>query len=773
MTTRAALPAILSVFVLGAILATAGAARAQPPLIDTRSAGASTTVDRERLENVPKARDPWSVLGTSPGVVPGDAGRPSAGTTGDALYTVDGIRIGDPAVDGAGLPSLSAIEEVQVQTGGATAQYGSDAGGVIQVVTKSGRNTWQGSGRFVLDGDGSSGLGAVQDPSFQIEIAQDAAGGYCLNGFQVMSAGQPVANGDGPIHFGFDQPFTIGVTSGSGTSYGAGDGSLNLSQIPGCAGQPFGLTFIDTPAPYTPPDPTHLFLGQNGSYLVDMGRIGASYGIPDRARTNAYALADDHIFRSGFYLAGKVDYMNGAFQSAPQAGAVGGRGEQAAAPSGVFLYGIDPGGIDRDWSIGSQLTYDSKAIRTGDPPVQLPDINGDGLPDSVFLPLAQLTPIGQNAIGGGFRAGAIGSGGGTLAADPTWASAAGDAGVRGTLENFFSAYQVGEFTITRKPDQPTPGDARVPADIGGPIVKDRLWIFGSYGTPGQEPEEDDGPALFSESFYESRPDYSLFRDGSFTEESVQRAPAGRGVQGIGLEVDGQPYVEQRGQLGGDRYAPGGAVLGGTDASRDSGLRSLATALDAPILYVVADGGPTGDVFRVEVVQPEGGPVEIHGLVAVEPVAATAEDRARFERELAELPGERYVRRAAGYCLEMDALAPPPGTVYRVAPPEKQAAFAPMRRALDAARRLRDAGALHPDSDPLDYYHSIRQWAVWSIEKGYDREGFLNGFVARMEQNFRDAGRAWSPDVAAAVRSFGEGRWTDIAAILEAADAPSP
>jgi hypothetical protein len=112
-------------------------------------------------------------------------------------------------------------------------------------------------------------------------------------------------------------------------------------------------------------------------------------------------------------------------------------------------------------------------------------------------------------------------------------------------------------------------------------------------------------------------------------------------------------------------------------------------------------------------------------------------------------------------------------VYRVAPAEKQAAFAPMRRALDAARRLRDAGALHPDSDPTDYYHAIRQWAVWSIEKGYDREGFLNGFVARMEQNFRDAGRAWSPDVAAAVRTFGEGRWTDIAAILEAADAPSP
>ncbi len=93
----------------------------------------------------------------------------------------------------------------------------------------------------------------------------------------------------------------------------------------------------------------------------------------------------------------------------------------------------------------------------------------------------------------------------------------------------------------------------------------------------------------------------------------------------------------------------------------------------------------------------------------------------------------------------------------------------MRRALDAARRLRDAGALHPDSDPDDYYHSIRQWAVWTVEKGFDREGFLDAFVERTEENFRDAGQPWSADVAAAVRSYGEGRWTDIRAILDEAE----
>jgi hypothetical protein len=126
--------------------------------------------------------------------------------------------------------------------------------------------------------------------------------------------------------------------------------------------------------------------------------------------------------------------------------------------------------------------------------------------------------------------------------------------------------------------------------------------------------------------------------------------------------------------------------------------------------------------------------------------------------------------AAGYCLNQELLAPPAGTVYRVAPAAKQAAFEPMRRALDVARRLRDAGQLHPDSDPGDYYHSIRQWAVWTIEAGYDRAGFLDAFVQRTEKNFREAGQPWSGDVAAAVRSYGEGRWSDIRAILDAAEA---
>jgi len=62
------------------------------------------------------------------------------------------------------------------------------------------------------------------------------------------------------------------------------------------------------------------------------------------------------------------------------------------------------------------------------------------------------------------------------------------------------------------------------------------------------------------------------------------------------------------------------------------------------------------------------------------------------------------------------------------------------------------------------------YAKTEVKRAYDREGFLNAFVERMEKNFRDAGQPWSTDVAAAVRSYGEGRWTDIRAILDTAEA---
>jgi hypothetical protein len=787
-------------------------AQGDSPLIDTRSAPTSSTVSTEQLQNIPTARDPWTALGSVPGVQTGAPLRPSATTTtGDALITIDGIVIGDAAALGNSgtYTTFDAIEEVQVKTGGSSAEYGQSAGGVINVVTKSGTIEWEGTGRFLTDDDDPYGLRSRPDPRVLIDILEGSSGEYCLNGVQLVGGGNALAGGaGGPIQFAFDTPITIGVGSGSGTTFGAGaSGNLNLAQIPGCAGQPSGMSFVDALYPVTPPTPTHLAFGQNGVFAVDMGRVGSNYGFGDARGTNSSALEDTHIFNSSFYLTGMASYVNGGFQLAPQTG--GGQSGQAAGhPQGLFLYGVDASGLSDDWAPRVGVSWDRYSVRLGDAPPTLPDADGDGKPDTYFISLATLTPGCQNAVGGAFKAGGNGIGGGTLQSDAQAAKpdcAFLQDGVR--MGDYFSVNMGVRYdpqeAIRYDPEKAVDGGAAAMSlfespvlgqeprvsgafrddwsltnRIGGPLVKDRLWFFGTYSPADAEEEKD--PPLFSRSFYERAPNYAqLFPSGFLTEDAIQDAPGGRGVQGIGLEIESQK-MEPGGvpmENGHAPSAPGGAAPEDTGRNEAGGPDpwpgTMPEELESPLLYVVAQGGPTGEVFQVRIVQPESGPVEIDGLVAVEPVAATAEDRARFERELERMPGQRYVTTAAGYCLEMDALAPPAGTVYRVAPAVKQAAFAPMRRALDAARRLRDAGALHPDSDPDDYYHSIRQWAVWSVEKGYDREGYLDGFVERMEKNFREAGRPWSGDVAAAVRSFGEGRWTDIAAILEAANAPSP
>ncbi|HET6618133.1 MAG TPA: TonB-dependent receptor [Gemmatimonadota bacterium] len=777
---------VLLLLISLSVLAFPSTARAQgDPLIDTRSVTTGQNFNAQTYQNLPVGRDPAELLSQAPGVQTGEPLRPSGMTGSENLYTIDGIAIGDPAaLGGSGAyTEFDLIQEVQVQTGGASAEYGQSAGGVVNVVTKAGSKEWRGTGRFLVGEGDANGVGALTNPGFQIDVAQDAAGGYCLQGFQVTDGGTPVATAAGsrsPVQIGLDVPFTMGMGAGAGSTFGAGRrGDLNLSQIPGCAGQPNGMTFVDTPGFVTPPTPTHMFFGENGVYAVDMGRIGSLYGLPDKRGSTPYQLEDTHIFNSNFYLTGMTSYVNGGFQLAPQAG-----GQAAGVGQGFFVYGIDaqPGASEQP--TGLLPKWDFYSIRLRDAPARLPDANGDGHGDSYFVALANLTPGCQNTVGGAFKAGAGGAGGGSLEADPgafkvdcgylqerygDWTLNVGlrydDFKSEGDAQEYVSPFS-GD---AQEPSQPRlegviPPEIRYAGEFAGFRIAEKAWIYGEYDTSSGRTVESDEPlaSLFSESFYGRAANYnSLFTNDSYTLAPVRRAGKGLRIQDIGLEIRS---LERASVPGEDGPVPGGAVDG------DSHLQGLADELDSPLIYVVANGGPTGDVFQVQVVQPASGAVAINGIVAVEPVAATDDDREDFERELARMPGTKEILTAAGYCLNQDLLAPPAGTVYRVSPAARQAAFEPMRRVLDAGRRLRDAGRLNPDSDATDYYHSIRQWAVWSVEKGFDREAFLESFVEQTEKHFRESGQPWSADVAAAVRSYGEGRWADIKEILDAAEA---
>lgn len=131
------------------------------PAVDITATTAGTTVTDELMRSVPVGRTFSAVTYISPQVVTGPAavGAPNpsiAGATGlENTYIVDGVNITNAAYGALGsysivLGSLGTginfdyVKEVQVKTGGYEAEFGEALGGVINVITKTGGNTFTG-----------------------------------------------------------------------------------------------------------------------------------------------------------------------------------------------------------------------------------------------------------------------------------------------------------------------------------------------------------------------------------------------------------------------------------------------------------------------------------------------------------------------------------------------------------------------------------------------------------------------------------------------------
>ncbi len=199
--------------------------------------------------------------------------------------------------------------------------------------------------------------------------------------------------------------------------------------------------------------------------------------------------------------------------------------------------------------------------------------------------------------------------------------------------------------------------------------------------------------------------------------------------------------------------------------------------DAPPLesYLLATGGSTGPVAQLFAINQGGKPLRLpRATMVVEPVAITPAIQARVGELL-----QRYL--AAGgrgltlemYCLERLRLPPAGGTLLRIVSGDAAAPFQPFTGVLDAATRVRDALGLHPDSDPEEYFHAIRQWALWSAEERFDAARFGDAFVATTRHALEAAGQRWDRDVERQVRALVPNRWSDVQAVLREADLALP
>ncbi len=289
------------------------------------------------------------------------------------------------------------------------------------------------------------------------------------------------------------------------------------------------------------------------------------------------------------------------------------------------------------------------------------------------------------------------------------------------------SHQLGGMT----PVSPAPAVASQDGDEGIPTAVEQPALGGRIA-------DNESPRPQDRMYF----NYNYF--SNLQPNAVRTAPLMPGMQDGGLEL-------RTSGSGAQRIAPGGSIdLGFAD----------------PVLYIEALGGSTGPVARALVVNPGSEPLELDGYVAVEPVQISPSQRERILDQVRSASGALQELTANFYCLELLKLAPPDAIVYRIANAAKQARFAPAARALDSARRLYESGGMAVEGDPDTYFHSIRQWAVWTLEQSFDREAFLDAFTEHARKNFERMGQAWSAPMEAAVRQHAERRWTDVTQVLE-------
>jgi hypothetical protein len=136
----------------------------ESPVVDIKQTTVGTNFPKEIIEEVPNARDIWSLMEQTPAVVTDkvnvggiESGLQSlfsarGGSWQQNQFNLDGVNVTDPSAIGATdfYFDFDTFEEVQVTTGATSAEV-TVPGVFINVVTKSGGNQFHGGGKFLYE----------------------------------------------------------------------------------------------------------------------------------------------------------------------------------------------------------------------------------------------------------------------------------------------------------------------------------------------------------------------------------------------------------------------------------------------------------------------------------------------------------------------------------------------------------------------------------------------------------------------------------------------
>jgi hypothetical protein len=142
---------------VGELSATVTVTSVSPTIVETTNTNVANIIDQERIENLPINERNYLSFALTSSTVSRDAGRPigPAPTTGlnfggqrgrSNLVQVDGADNTDNSVNASrSTVSQEAVQEFQVVSNSFAAEFGRSAGGVVNVVTKSGTNDLHGN----------------------------------------------------------------------------------------------------------------------------------------------------------------------------------------------------------------------------------------------------------------------------------------------------------------------------------------------------------------------------------------------------------------------------------------------------------------------------------------------------------------------------------------------------------------------------------------------------------------------------------------------------
>jgi hypothetical protein len=135
--------------------------RPESPLVDVKQSARGASLRQEQIELLPRGVDYTSLTPMLPGanIEPRLGGLSIDGSSAsENRFVIDGVDTTDVMTGVAGLPlSVDTVAELQIKSSGYAAEYGGSTGGVVNVLTRAGTNSWRGDVRLYFSADGLTG----------------------------------------------------------------------------------------------------------------------------------------------------------------------------------------------------------------------------------------------------------------------------------------------------------------------------------------------------------------------------------------------------------------------------------------------------------------------------------------------------------------------------------------------------------------------------------------------------------------------------------------